>query len=65
MCFIQDGAISSLNSKSLKLIDQFIYLGTNTSSTESDVKICIEKVWLAIDVVITILKSHLSDKVKQ
>ena len=30
-CFSQDGAISSLNGKSLKLEDQFAYLGSNIS----------------------------------
>ena len=39
----QDGAISTLGSKPLKLIDQFTYFGSNISSTESDVNICIGK----------------------
>ena len=39
----QDNAILSLDSKSLKLIPQFIYLSSNISSTESDVNICIGK----------------------
>ena len=42
MCFNQDGAIS-LNDKSLKLVDEFIYLSSNISSTESDVNIHINK----------------------
>ena len=45
--FIQ-GVISTLSGKSLKLISQFIYLGSNISSTESDVSICFGKVWTAI-----------------
>ena len=33
----------SLNNKPLKLVDQFIYLGSNITSTESDVfNICID-----------------------
>ena len=36
MCFKQDGVISTLNSKPLKLIDEFIYLNSNISSTESN-----------------------------
>ena len=44
MCFKQYGAIFSLNSKPLKLVNQFIYLGSNISSIESDVNISIEKV---------------------
>ena len=39
MCFKQDRAISTLNGKPLKLIDLFTYLGSNISSTESDVNI--------------------------
>ena len=38
----QDDPISSSNDKSLKLVDQFIYLSSNISSTESDVNVCIE-----------------------
>ena len=43
MGFKQDGSISSLNGKPLKLVDQFIYLNSNISSTENNVKIHI--VW--------------------
>ena len=50
-----------LNSKALKLVDQFIYLGSNIPSTESNVNISIGKVWTAIDK-LTIRKS---DKIKQ
>ena len=39
---ITNGVIS-FNVKPLKLVDQFIYLGSNISSTESDVNIHIEK----------------------
>ena len=41
MCFKQDEAIATLNPKPKKLIDQFKYLGSNISSTESNVNICI------------------------
>ena len=37
------GAISLLNGKPLQLVDQFIYLNSNISSTESNVNICFEK----------------------
>ena len=48
--FNQDGAISSsLNGKILKLVAQFIYLGSNISSTESDNNIRMGKAWPAID----------------
>ena len=51
MCFNQGGAISSLNSKPLKLIDQFMYLDSNITSTENNVK---GKVWSNIDRLMTI-----------
>ena len=50
----QDGAISSLSGGSIKLVDQFIYLGSNISSTESDVNIRLGKAWSAIDWLTTI-----------
>ena len=63
-CFNQDGAISSLNGMSLKLVDHFIYLGSNISSTESNVNIRVEKAWIAIDKLSIISKSDLTDKIK-
>ena len=65
MGFNQDGAISSLNGKRLKLEDRFIYLGGNISSTESDINTCIRKAWTAIETVITKWKSDPSDKIKR
>ena len=56
MCFNQDVAIFSLNSQPLKLVNQFIYLGSNISSIESDVNICIGKAWMSIDRLLTIRK---------
>ena len=47
MCF-KWGAISTLNGRPLEL-DKFTYLGSNISSTESDVSTCLEKTWTAID----------------
>ena len=64
MCFNQDGVISTLNVKPLKLVDQFIYLSSNISSTESDVNICMGKAQITIDRLTTILKSDISDKIK-
>ena len=43
MYFKQDGDISTLNGKPLKLVDQFTYLGSNITSTESDVNILVGK----------------------
>ena len=49
ICFNQDGAISSLNRKPLKLVDQFIYIGSNISSIKNYVNIRTDKVWIVID----------------
>ena len=46
-CFKKDRAISTLSGKPLKLVDLFPYLDNNISSTESDVNICITKLWTA------------------
>ena len=54
----------SLYHKPLKLVNQFIYLGSIISSTESDVRIRMGKAWRAIGRVSTRLKSDLSDKTK-
>ena len=50
----KDGAISSSNNKPPKLVDQFIYLSSNISSTESDANISKGKVWAAIERLMTI-----------
>ena len=59
-----DAIFSTLNNKILKLVDQSTYLGSNISSIESNVNICIGKAWTAIDRS-TIWKSNPSDKIKQ
>ena len=64
MCFNQDSVISLLDGKPLKLVDEFTYLGSNISSTESDVNIVIGKAWTAIDRLMIIWKSDISDKIK-
>ena len=56
MCFNQDDAIS-LNGKPLKLVDDFIYLGSNISSTESIINKCISKAWTTIIRLSTIWKT--------
>ena len=65
MSFSEDGAISALNGKPLKLVDPFIYLGSNISSTKSDVNNHIGKAWTAIDRLSTIWKFDLFDEIKQ
>ena len=62
--FNQDGALFSLNGKLLKLQDQFIYLSSNISSTESVVNICVIQEWTAINRLTTIQRSDLSDKIR-
>ena len=49
MCFKQEAAHSTVCRKSLKLVDQFPYIGSNISSTENDVNLSIFKTWTAID----------------
>ena len=56
--------ISSLNGKPMKLVDLFIYLRSNISSTERDVNIHIGKAWITIERLSTIWKSDLPDKIK-
>ena len=65
MPFNPDGSISSLNGKALKLAVMFIYLGSNISSTESDVKIPISKALTVIDRLTTIWKFDLFDGTKK
>ena len=60
MCFNRERAISTL-----KLVDKFTYLGSSVSSTETDVNIRLAKVWTAIDRLLIIWKSDLSDKIKR
>ena len=49
MCFKQDGNISTLSCKLLKLVDQFTYLGSYISSTGSSVNIYIRHGLLLTD----------------
>ena len=64
ICFKQNRAISTLNGKLLKLVDQFTYHGSNISSTERDVNICIRNIWTAIDRLLIIWKSDQFDMTK-
>ena len=59
------GATSTLNSKTLKLVDEFTYVGNNISSTESNVNIGIGKAWTAIDKLSIIWKSDITDNIKR
>ena len=61
MCFNQRGDVSTLNGRSLKLVDKF-YLGSSVSSTENDFNTWLAKTWTAINRLSVIWKSDLSDK---
>ena len=65
MCFNQRGDISTLFGSSLKLVDKFTYLGSSVSSTEKDINTRIAKAWTAIDRLLVIWKSELTDKIKR
>ena len=65
MCFKQDGTISTLSGKHLKLVYHFTYLGGNISSTESNVNIGIGKVLFAFGRLPTIWTSDVCDKIKR
>ena len=65
ICFKQERAISTLNGMPLKLVDKFIYHGSNISSTESDLNICLTKAWTAIDRLSIMWKADIFDRIKQ
>ena len=56
--------ISTLDGTSLKLVDKFTYLGSSVSSTEKDIDTQLTKAWTAIDKLLIIWKSNLTDKMK-
>ena len=53
-CFNETGDISTLNGRSLKLVEKFTYLASSVSSTETDINTRQAKAW----------KSDLTDKIK-
>ena len=65
MCYNQIGDISTLEGTSLKLVDEFTYLGSSISSTEKDINTWLTKAWTAINRLSIILKSDLTDKMKR
>ena len=64
MYFNQRGDISTLNGSSLKLVDKFTYLGSSVSSTETDINTELAKAWAAIDRLLVIWKSDLTNRIK-
>ena len=65
MCFNQTGDISTLNGSPLKLVDKFTYLGSSVSSTEIDIDTQLTKACTAINRLLVIWKSDLTDKMKR
>ena len=63
MCFDQTGDISTLNGSSLKLVDNFTYIGSSVSSSETDINTRRAKVW-TIDRLSVTWKSGPTDKIK-
>ena len=63
--WMKQGDISTLNTSSLKLVDKFTYLGSNVSSTKTDINTWLAKVWTAIDRLLVIRNSDLTDKMKR
>ena len=49
MCFNQRGDISALNGSTLKLVDNFTYLGSSVSLTDTDINTRLAKAWTAVD----------------
>ena len=65
MCFNKTGDISTLNCRSLKLVNKFTYFGSSVSSTETDIDTRLAKAWTAINSLSVKLKSDLTDKMKR
>ena len=65
MCFNQRSNISTLNVNSLKLVHKLNYLGSSVSSTETDINTRLAMPWTAIDRLLVLWKSDLTDKMKR
>ena len=65
MCYNQTGDISTLDGTPLKLVDKFTYLGSRVSSTEKDINTRLMKAWTAINRLLIIWKSDLTDEMKR
>ena len=61
----QTGDITTLDGTPLKLVDKFTYPGSSVSSTEKDIDMQLTKAWTAIDRLLIIWKSDLTDKMKR
>ena len=65
MCYNQTGDISTLDGTPLKLVNKFTYLGSSVESTEKDIDTRLTKAWKAINRLLIIWKSDLTDKIKR
>ena len=65
LCFNQRAYISTVNGRSLKLVDKFTYLESSISSTEKDINTRLAKAWTANGSLSVIWKSDLTDKIKR
>ena len=65
MYYNQTGDISTLDGTPLKLVDKFTYLRSSVLSTEKDIDTRLTKAWAAIDRLLIIWKSDLTDKMKR
>ena len=65
MCYNQTGDISTLDGTCLKQVDKFTYLGSSVSPTEKDIDTRLTKAWTAIDRLLIIWKSDLTDEMKR
>ena len=61
----QRGNISTLKGGSLKLVHKFTYLGSSVSSTDNYISAQLAKAYTAIDRLLVIWKSELTDKIKR
>ena len=62
MRFNQGGDISTVNGCSLKLVDKSTNLGSSVSSPEKDINTRLAKAWGAINRLLNIWKSDMTDK---
>ena len=65
MCLNRRGDISTLDGNSLKLVDNFTYLGSSVSSNETDINMKLAKAWAAINSLSVIWKSDLTNKIER
>ena len=65
MCYNQTGDISTQDGTPLKLVDKFTYLRSSASSTKKDIDMRLTKAWTAINRLLIIWKSDLTDKMKR